>query len=1088
MKKKRIISFLCVATLLATSGVSAAIPVRADETEEASNETEAEETTAESCTSEAPQRFTGTKEAFEGVQYDAVYQNSNLKYLKAVSDGENLYIACKAKDLGEDFAIHIEKANGKSYDLGSSVVLIEEGQPAGFQMDDFHLTETGVEVKIPANMMDGYSSTYEVSILTAEGEQLPDSAAVDGPGLLVESPIMESAPAITLDGKADDWKGLTAVGRGEGSLGDIYALRDAENLYIMTTIKDVKDPESSASYTTSLFIEADQNAGTGFHHSGYAKNNGGDFLIQDWCSYGPDQSLDIFYSEDSVDLEWNMHQQSVEGYEKVFEKTGKTGEYCAEYKIPIAVLEKVTPKISDTLYVAIDRNDCQTDEETFERLTPEGFTPARNPECGSFAKVPKYGTGFKLDCSDGDLSDWENICNEAHHEDATNLCAVKDSEKLYTMVTGNGDLSTDMVYYIATDKQGFSYEGHENVSYVVRDGKLYEVEGEDAQGTWIKDVYQDYYSDHVLMQLYLEWIGNPSKIEIAVNGNSGEYVLPADGKSSASEESSTGGEKETEGETKATSETATGFLSVETTVPDCKEAGKFYPMENYEVYNNPYKGWVGWADKRESDIVDTAVPSNLVFVDIKWSELEPKKGEYDFEGIEKQYQFDVWKDRGCRMVLRFVMDNPVYVDGNPDAVRMDIPEWLFEELDEEDAEGEGAGTFYTGENILELLGGVGFSPNYKSELLLDYHKKAIEALASRYDDPSICAYVQVGSLGHWAEFHTWPEGSGEFPDPELAQEYMQPYVDYFKNVKVGIRKPYALAADNHWGLYNDVFGTTEDGATPAFLEWTRTGNTDMPGSTEEDVEASAMPDWWQYNYSGGEFANGDFRTNALDKNVCAVLQQIRDSHTTWLGPCSGCDLKTDDEDVQDYYYNQSVMVRTMGYRYRLDSITDASDLQVGTTQNFHMDWENVGVAPIYYNCPVTLQLVDDAGTVVASSVVDADTTTWLPGHTEVDGALEIPADVAPGDYQLAVQMFTQDDRVVNLAMEGETCDGNYLLYPVTVKAADPTATTEASEQTEPSEEITEDSKGFPVVPVVGGAAAVVLIAAGVVVLVKKRKK
>ncbi|MBQ3793053.1 MAG: DUF4832 domain-containing protein, partial [Lachnospiraceae bacterium] len=663
-----------------------------------------------------------------------------------------------------------------------------------------------------------------------------------------------------------------------------------------------------------------------------------------------------------------------------------------------------------------------------------------------------------------------------------------DSEKLYTMVTGNGDLSTDMVYYIATDKQGFSYEGHENVSYVVRDGKLYEVEGEDAQGTWIKDVYQDYYSDHVLMQLYLEWIGNPSKIEIAVNGNSGEYVLPADGKSSASEESSTGGEKETEGETKATSETATGFLSVETTVPDCKEAGKFYPMENYEVYNNPYKGWVGWADKRESDIVDTAVDSNLVFVDIKWSELEPKKGEYDFEGIEKQYQFDVWKDKGCRMVLRFVMDNPVYVDGNPDAVRMDIPEWLFEELDEEDAEGEGAGTFYTGENILELLGGVGFSPNYKSELLLDYHKKAIEALASRYDDPSICAYVQVGSLGHWAEFHTWPEGSGEFPDPELAQEYMQPYVDYFKNVKVGIRKPYALAADNHWGLYNDVFGTTEDGATPAFLEWTRTGNTDMPGSTEEDVEASAMPDWWQYNYSGGEFANGDFRTNALDKNVCAVLQQIRDSHTTWLGPCSGCDLKTDDEDVMDYYYNQSVMVRTMGYRYRLDSITDARDLQAGTTQDFHMDWENVGVAPIYYNCPVTLQLVDDAGTVVASSVVDADTTTWLPGHTEVDGALEIPADVAPGDYQLAVQMFTQDDRVVNLAMEGETCDGNYLLYPVTVKAADPTAETVETEATEPSEEITEDGKGFPVVPVVGGVVAVVVIAAGVVVLVKKRKK
>ena len=282
MKKKRIISFLCVATLLATCGLNMGVPVRAEEgTESAEAADETAETTVESCTSEAPQRFTGTKEAFEGVQYDAVYQNSNLKYLKAVSDGENLYIACEAKSLGTDFAIHIETAAGKGFDLGSGGILVANesavsgetvtDKTAGETLDEFKLTETGVEAKIPADLMGGYSSTYEVSILTAEGEQLPDSAAVDGPGLIVESPIMEEAPKITLDGKADDWKGLTAVGRGEGSLGDIYALRDAENLYIMTTIKDVKDPESSASYTTSLFIEADQNAGTGFHHSGYAK-------------------------------------------------------------------------------------------------------------------------------------------------------------------------------------------------------------------------------------------------------------------------------------------------------------------------------------------------------------------------------------------------------------------------------------------------------------------------------------------------------------------------------------------------------------------------------------------------------------------------------------------------------------------------------------------------------------------------------------------------------------------------------------------------------------------------------------------------
>lgn len=966
----------------------------------------------------ASKQFSGSVNQWDSIMYDAVFSNSNLKNLKAVCDGENLYINASAKALSNNFTAYINtdraeyllKANGVIYTAKSGKA-VDTGTP----VDGFFKTDTGFEAGIPVDTFDGNTNEFRIA-LEDEGERLPDA---EGEMLTVTAPIMEASPVIRPDGDDSDWKGIAPIGKGEGSLGDLYAFRNPEGLYVMTYIKDVEDPESSAAYTTSLFIGTDNNDATGFQHSGYAAHNSGDVLIQDWYSYGEDRNLEIFYTDEPVILEWNMKKQNAEGYEKTIKKTDRDGVYCAEYFIPEETLKEVSPQLSDDLYICIDRNDCQTDEETFERLTPEGFTPARDAQKGSFAKVPKYEIKPDLNLKDSDISDWDAIAVSAKHENTVNLMAVKSDKKLYTMITGNGDLSTDNKYYIETEKEGHSIQGKENVSYYIEDGRLYEVVGDDKLSDESVSIYQYYDSNNCLMQVYMDKIGNPSKVAIASDSNSGEYVLPEEGK-----------------------------LTVTKTIEEEQEEGLFYPVESFDFYNNPYKGWVGWADTLEGDVNSVLAEHNLIYVDFKWSELEPVKGQYAFDAIEKQYQFEKWQKLGCRMVLRFVMDNPNLVNGDPDIQRMDIPQWLYEELEKENAAGEGAGTFYNGDSILELLGGCGFSPNYKSELLQQYHADAIKALAQRYDDPSITAYVEVGSLGHWAEFHTWPTGTGEFPDPELAQKYMQTYVDNFHNVKVGIRKPYALAAENNWGLYNDIFGTTSDGGTPTFLEWAATGNTDMPGSTDEDVAASAMPEWWKLNYSGGEFANGDFRTNALNENICAVLSQIRDSHTTWLGPCSACDFKTGDPEYEKFRYNIETMVRTMGYRYNLKSITQ-TDLNAGSANELVMTWNNSGVAPIYYNCPLYLILKDSQGSVVYEQAVETDTTKWLPGRTKVNAVMDLPADIKPGEYTLAVKMVTADERseIIRLAMEGADQDGAYDLYQLQVKEGTQ-ATEDTTEQPE----------------------------------------
>lgn len=1026
---------------------------------------------------EASKEFLGVKSQWDAIDYDAVFKNSNLTKLRGFSDGEFLYINVSGKRFDSNYTVYVKtntnagtdksdiwengeniryqvKANGTVYKMEGNKK-VDLGTPC----EDFYTDKTGMEIKIPVEVLteDDKPSEFYISV-EADGEFLPD---LGRDMLKITSPRLEDAPKITIDGNPSDWEGVEPIGEGEGSLGNLYAIRDNENLYVMTYIEDVTNPESSAAYTTSLFIGIDNDPRTGFNHTGYAHDNTGDVLVQDWNSYGENRNLELFFTSELVNLEWNMKKQYADGYEKVFAPTGVSGEYCAEYIVPISALEEFATAISDDFYVCIDRNDCQTDEETYERLTPEGFTPKRDTENGGFALVPKYNTKCSVDCKDNSFDDWERVGNFARHENNLNLSGVLSEDRLFTIFTAEEDISTDAVYVIKTNEPGFKYGNYEGISYVVERGTLYKVEGDNKKAEEGVSVYQYYDTDCILMQLYLDMIDNPSSVSVAIMVNGDEYVLPE-----------------------------TGLLTISKKVEIERDENLFYPRESFEVFNNPFKGWVGWADINEGDIDNIATPHNLIYVDIKWSELEKEKGKYDFDAIEEQYQFDKWKARGDRMVLRFVMDNPNVENGDPNIKRMDIPTWLYDELEEENAEGEGAGTFYVGQTILDLLGGCGFSPNYKSPKLLEYHSNVVKALAERYDDPSVCAYVEVGSLGHWAEFHTWPTGTGEFPDPALAQQYMQPYADYFKNVKVGIRKPYELASVNNWGLYNDIFGVTSDGGTPTFLEWANSGNTDMPGSTEEDIEASKMPEWWKLNFSGGEFANGDFRTNALTENVVDVLKQIRDSHTTWLGPCSACDFKVGDDTYEDFRYNIETFFKTMGYRYNLASITKITEALRGEEIPVKMVWNNAGVAPIYYDCDVTLFIKDSEGKVVYEGSVDTDTTTWLPGKSSVESTIAIPDSLNNGEYTLFVSMKTSDSnaQTISLAMADKDEEGLYKLYSFNVVDEK----TVVSETDAESAQITEnkDAKksNVALIATISAVAVLAIVAAVFVILKKKGSK
>jgi len=120
--------------------------------------------------------FSGAVDEWDSILYDAVRKNSDLGSLKAVSDGEYLYIACMAKRMGEDFNVYIEgdagadktdlwaDASSIGYVLSSDGFLYEmkNGEKAkeGLEADGFFKGDKGFEARISLDKLGGFKGVY----------------------------------------------------------------------------------------------------------------------------------------------------------------------------------------------------------------------------------------------------------------------------------------------------------------------------------------------------------------------------------------------------------------------------------------------------------------------------------------------------------------------------------------------------------------------------------------------------------------------------------------------------------------------------------------------------------------------------------------------------------------------------------------------------------------------------------------------------------------------------------------------------------------------------------------------------------------
>ena len=363
--------------------------------------------------------------------------------------------------------------------------------------------------------------------------------------------------------------------------------------------------------------------------------------------------------------------------------------------------------------------------------------------------------------------------------------------------------------------------------------------------------------------------------------------------------------------------------------------------ESQAAFGNPLMGYApsAWYNEVSEDI-------SLLYMDITWAELEPEEGVYNWASIDEENQISRWRKEGKHLVFRFVCDIP------GEEAHMDIPEWLYEKSGK-------AGKWYDGEY------GKGFAPDYNNPTIISCHEQAVKALGEHFGQDGLISYVELGSLGHWGEWHVnYSEGIQRIPREAVREKYILPWTEAFPDARILMRRPFASAEKYGFGLYNDMTGQPE--ATQSWLGWINNGG-EYDQTGEKNVIVP-MNDFWKTAPSGGEFTSSLSMEEMLDTNLSGTVEMIREAHTTFLGP------KIPDENYVDGYKE---VLKNMGYRLWV-SMAELKNTAKGS--RLKLTWENSGVAPMYKEWPVYVYIEDESGKLVEKSRISIKISSLLPGE------------------------------------------------------------------------------------------------------------
>jgi hypothetical protein len=366
-----------------------------------------------------------------------------------------------------------------------------------------------------------------------------------------------------------------------------------------------------------------------------------------------------------------------------------------------------------------------------------------------------------------------------------------------------------------------------------------------------------------------------------------------------------------------------------------------HPPQDTSSFSNPLRGWVAWWENKEIP----PQPCSLVFAYQRWKDVEPREGQYRFEAWDQE-NLRWWWDHGFDVILRLELDYP-----RKEALA-DIPDYVL---------ARNRGTWYDKKEI-----GQGYSPDYDDPYLLERLEKLIAAWGAHYEGQPQVPVIQHGIIGHWGEWHTWPEGSGKMPSEETTGRIVKALKKALPRKYLQIRYHNKWSAgDARVGFHDDCWGEL-------------TSCTDGNWCTKFNLELFNLGNRWKTAPNGGEFCDPSRFLVGSESDFQKALKEVRDFHASWLGPAAGCCDKAPSGRLSE-------MEKALGYRFVVEEAIFDDETKPGQPWRIQFRVRNAGSAPFYFPWKPELALLDDKGEELWTAVLGADPMAWLPGQlTEVE--------------------------------------------------------------------------------------------------------
>ena len=390
--------------------------------------------------------------------------------------------------------------------------------------------------------------------------------------------------------------------------------------------------------------------------------------------------------------------------------------------------------------------------------------------------------------------------------------------------------------------------------------------------------------------------------------------------------------------------------------------------------DNPLKGFVPYDSISEKQ--RTNFPHSLEWFYISLAELMPAAKTFDWAPLEKH--LTAIASRGHQAVMRVYLDYPGTKPGTPkfllDAGVVARP--------------------YDGRKN----NGKSLSPDYEDPRLRTTLADFIAALGSKYDGDPRIGFLTVGLLGYWGEWHT-SDHKEWFASKTVQREVMDAYAKAFRRTRLLLRYPAGTAdpyyADNRdvaMGYHDDsfAFATMPNGESKSWFFLDRM------------TRAGAL-DKWRMQPIGGEVRPEVWDTLWNDPTGAPKGQEylpcVEATHATWL-------MNTGvfrNQLTGEMRERALIGARRLGYELQVTEAATEATADSGIIVKVRVN--NTGVAPFYYDWPVELGLVDEAGKFVGSVPTDWNFATVLPGEKPAQFETSVSAaNFPPGRYRIILRI------------------------------------------------------------------------------------